>query len=360
MVTRRGVVAGMLAAGMAPRMTWADAGGPTVLSAARTRAGDYVFCGLSDAGDILFQLPLPGRGHAGAAHPERPEAVVFARRPGVFAIVIDCTSGAVLTRLEAPEGRHFYGHGTFSQDGSVLYTTENDYDAARGVIGLWDTSAGYARIGEWDAGGIGPHEILRLPGRDVLAVANGGIETHPDSGRVKLNIPTMRPNLSYLSNTGEVLETVELEPNLHKASIRHLAAREDRTVAFAMQWQSDETVHPPLLGLHRLGNDAPRLLTGPDADHRALRGYVGSVAFSGAGDRLAITSPRGGVVEVFDPETGSHLATHTESDVCGLAAIGDHFVLTRGSGEVLAATPNRLTDLHRAPLAWDNHLVSVM
>ncbi len=95
--------------------------------------------------DLRFRIALPGRGHAAAAHPTRPEAVAFARRPGTFVVDIDCVAGCETAQLTAPEGRLFHCHGAFSLDGRWLYTTENDYEAARGVIGLWDAAHGYAR-----------------------------------------------------------------------------------------------------------------------------------------------------------------------------------------------------------------------
>ncbi len=54
------------------------------------------------------------------------------------------------------------------------------------------------RAGEFASGGVGPHEIRRMPGSDVLVIANGGIATHPGSSRAKLNIPKMQPNLAYI------------------------------------------------------------------------------------------------------------------------------------------------------------------
>ena len=69
-------------------------------------------------------------------------------------------------------------------------------------------------------------------------VANGGIDTHPESGRTKLNIATMAPNLAYL-NAGEVIEAVTLPQEMHKNSIRHLAVDNQGQVAFGMQWQGD-------------------------------------------------------------------------------------------------------------------------
>lgn len=179
MATRRRFLAGALAAGVMPLRGWASVGHPKYLSAARRPDGAYVLVGLRGDGAQAFQIDLPARGHAAAAHPERAEAVAFARRPGTYAVVLDCADGTVLAQLEAPKGRHFYGHGVFSQDGTRLYTTENDFDGAAGVIGVWDAVHDYARLGEFSSGGVGPHEILRLPRLDVFVVANGGIATHP-------------------------------------------------------------------------------------------------------------------------------------------------------------------------------------
>ena len=210
MTSRRGFIAGLLATGLAPAPSWADLGGPAFLAAAKDPGGRYLLAGLSETGALRFTCPLPGRGHAAAAHPHRPEAVAFARRPGRFTDVIDCRDGTHLARLEPPQGHHFYGHGLFSRAGSRLFTTENDYENTRGVIGIWEVTQGYRRIGSFASGGIGPHDMLLRHSQDgdQLAIANGGIETHPDSGRAKLNLPQMRPNLSLLSLEGEVLDVM--------------------------------------------------------------------------------------------------------------------------------------------------------
>ena len=132
MTTRRSFLTGAVAASLWPQSSWAEAGAPTFLSAARDRHGAFLLAGLDPQGQILFRHPLPGRGHAAAAHPLRPEAVAFARRPGRFADVIDCRDGGVRTRITPPDGHHFYGHGCFSPDGTRLFTTENDFENARG------------------------------------------------------------------------------------------------------------------------------------------------------------------------------------------------------------------------------------
>lgn len=362
--TRRDFLTGLAAAGGAPRLAWAAAGGPAYLAAAREPSGDFALFGLDRTGGDVFRIALPGRGHAATLHPGAAEAVVFARRPGLFALVLDCARGTVCHRLSAPGGRHFYGHGAFLAGGDILATPENDIDSGAGVIGLWSRRRGYARVGEMGSGGIGPHEI-RAMGDDLLVVANGGIRTHPDRGRAKLNLADMRPNLSYLSLSGDLLERLELSADLRRASIRHLAVGAGGQVAFAMQWQGDGAETVPLLGLHRRGN-GPVLASAGQAEQRAMGGYAGSVAFSPDGQRVAITSPRGGRLHVFDAG-GRFLRAERRQDICGLAPAPGGFLTTDGLGGVFHAAAEAaeaepaggLSLLARADRAWDNHLMPV-
>ncbi|MGB0901671.1 DUF1513 domain-containing protein [Halocynthiibacter sp.] len=356
--TRRGFLTGLLAAGAVPSATWADAGNPTWLSAARNRDGNYVLAGLASDDSQRFSIALPGRGHAATAHPTRPEAIAFARRPGTFALVIDCAAGREIARLEAPDGRHFYGHGVFSKDGNLLFTPENDYDNGVGIIGVWDRAAHWARVGEFSSGGTGPHEIIRLPDQDILVVANGGIETHPDTGRAKLNIPDMRPNLSYLSTTGQILDQVEPEETEYMNSLRHLAVRADGLVACALQWQGERFAAPPLLALHRQG-EALNFAQATEAQHQQMHGYGGSVSFSGDGSQIAVTSPRGGVLQVFDAD-GAFYHQHHLPDVCGVAPDRQGgFLVTAGTGDIARVQGTDLQIVSRHGVQWDNHLVPV-
>ncbi|MEX0302209.1 MAG: DUF1513 domain-containing protein, partial [Leisingera sp.] len=292
------------------------------------------------------------------AHPVRPEAVAFARRPGRFADVIDCRSGSAIARLQPPAGHHFYGHGTFSPDGSRLFTTENDYENARGVIGVWDAADGYRRLTSFSSGGIGPHDMLLRRDAAGLVVANGGIETHPDSGRAKLNLPDMRPNLSYLSFDGALQEKIELPQELHLNSIRHLAMRADGTVGFAMQWQGDARELVPIVGLHKPGTP-PRLMADGDPRVLNLSGYGGSIAFSPDGALVGVTSPRGGVLQLMDSDNGDLLKEHRMADVCGLAPSANGFTASTGTGQFFEVTSSGHRPLRRAGLAWDNHLIPI-
>ncbi|MEL6979414.1 MAG: DUF1513 domain-containing protein [Pseudomonadota bacterium] len=347
------------AGGLTPTLSWADAGAPDYLAAAQTPSGAYALFGLDAAGEIRFEVASPGRGHAAAAHPSEPLAVAFARRPGTFALVIDCAVGRPRARLTAPAGRHFYGHGAFDAEGARLYTCENAYETGEGRIGVWDARDGFRRIGEFASGGVGPHELVFDAARARLVVANGGVRTHPESGRAKLNLPMMRPNLAYIDPIeGAARRIVEPPEALRFCSIRHLALRADGLVAIAMQWQGALFDPAPLLALHRFGEEELRLLSAPAPQQLGMRGYGGSVAFSETGARVGLTSPRGGRLQIFDAASGAFEAERLAPDICGLAGRGGGFLATDGGGGILTVE-GKMIDRRFHRLSWDNHLISL-
>ncbi|MFQ6551705.1 DUF1513 domain-containing protein [Aestuariibius insulae] len=348
MLSRRGFVAG-LSALAAPVPGWAAVGSPVALSGARRPDGSFALTGLRQDGSLAFTIPLPARAHAGAAHPTRAEAVVIARRPGTFALVLDCAQGIVRRQLEAPEGRHFYGHAAFSEDGALLFTTENDYASGAGRIGVWDRRLGYARIDEFPSGGIGPHEIIRIGG-GRLAVANGGIRTHPKTGREKLNLDKMQPNLTILRNSGSILQQVQ--PKAHQNSLRHIAADRQGRIAVGFQWQGDPFDAPPLVALYEDGTLTD--LT-PDIEQmRNLGAYIGSVSTHSAG--IAVSAPRSGRVALLG-QNGTVIVSQHAPDICGLCRTTDQTLATDGNGRIYRLDDTGLTRLAEHPLAFDNHLV---
>ncbi|MEM6440999.1 MAG: DUF1513 domain-containing protein, partial [Pseudomonadota bacterium] len=324
----------------------------------------FALHGLDARGASRFAIPLPARGHAAAAHPLRPEAVAFARRPGRFALIVDCAEGRETVRLTPPPGRVFCGHGAFSADGGRLFTTENAFDDGDGRLGIWDASAGYRRIGEVPTQGIGPHEVVLSPDGGSLVVANGGILTHPDSGRAKLNLATLRPNLVRLAvEDGALLGQVEPAARLRRNSLRHLAIAADGAVLCAAQWEGDLRAAPPLLALWRPGAEALKWRVAPDPWQARLRGYAGSIAVDRSGEAAALTAPRGGLALIFAGPDLSFDRAVLRPDVCGVAAGGDGFVFTDGGGGVLRAWAGSErsieTSAASAGRAWDNHLVSL-
>lgn len=337
-----------MAMGVAPLATLANASGlPTFLSAYRDQQGAFGVAALDDTGSVLFTEALPERGHDTVVSPDRRTAITFARRPGRFALVIDLAQQTPAHAFEAAPGRHFYGHGFFSPDGALLYATQNDFEAERGALGIYDVAAGYARIGEMNTHGVGPHEALLLADQQTIAVANGGILTHPDFPRQKLNLASMVPSLAYLdAQTGELLEQVTLPAGLHQLSIRHMDQAGDGVIWFGGQYEGARTDEISLVGRHARGEDI-ELINLPEPAMQNLNHYVGSVKTSSDGTRVAVTSPRGGQALILDSVNRSLVQTIAMPDVCGVAPLHNAFALSTGDGLVHGA---------RTSLQWDNHL----
>ena len=134
-------------------------------------------------------VALPDRGHDIAVAPDGATAVVFGRRPGFFAAVIDLEDGALRHPWRARRAGISTATVPFAADGTLLFATENAYETGEGRIALYDTTDGFRRIADWPSHGIGPHDLALSRDGRALVAANGGVRTHPDRDREKLNLP---------------------------------------------------------------------------------------------------------------------------------------------------------------------------
>ena len=337
-----------------------DAGAPqprSLYAAARKDvAGSFSAVLFSSKGPHR-SVPLPGRGHDVAVRPHSDEVVVFARRPGRFAVVFSRQKSQTPFTFFARPQRHFYGHGVFSPDGRLLFTTENDYDNGVGMIGVWDATNRYQWIGEFSSHGVGPHDLALLTDGSSLVVANGGIETHPSSGRSILNRAEMAPSLVYIDcRTGDLLEKCPLPKTLHQLSIRHLTVADKDRVVFGCQFKGPADQKPPLMGMHDRGGEL-KFMALPANIHHQFKNYIGSVCADQSGEIVAASAPRGNLVGFWRVRDGQFLNKKTIPDGCGLAR-GDgpeDFLITSGQGTVVVGGK----ETSFAKTAFDNHAVRV-
>ncbi len=355
-----GLAAGCVAAAL-PRVPLA-APGVRYLTAARNAAdGGYLSAALDAAGGILWERALPARGHDAAVRPGHDICVVMARRPGRFACVLDISTGRLLQKIDAIDGRHFYGHAVFSPDGRFMFATENAFETGAGVIGVYDADAGYRRVGEYASGAMDPHQIALMPDGHSLVVANGGIRTHPDRGRETLNPDEMHPALTYIDmRSGALLARIGLDGKReNKLSMHHLTVFADGTVAVGCQDQGPVADGLPVVFVHRPGGTKAEFLEMPATMLAALDGYCGSVSATPDGGVLAVSSPKGGLVAFWSMPDTRFIGVHALADVCGLATAADGMLITSGLGAVDAVTPGRLGRRRHASHAdrqWDNHV----
>jgi hypothetical protein len=356
-LTRRALLGGLAAASLAPAPFARASGEPAFVAAAKGTAG-YEAAILDADGRILFTGALDDRGHDCAVAPDGGTVVLFERRPGRFAVVLDLNARRRTGAFEPPADRTFAGHGFFSPDGRLLYATEEDFAAERGVIGVYDVAAGWRRVGELPTHGMGVHEALLLPDGRTIAVANGGILTDPAFPRLKLNLPTMDPSFTLVdAQTGDLVGGARPPASLHQLSIRHLAAVGGREVWFGGQYEGPEADMVPLVGV--FSADRLTLVEADESVTRGLAQYVGSVASSADGARVVVTSPPGGTVVTFDVASHRVLEAVQLADAGGVAPSGDGFLVTAGDGTVLRAGGHAAGARHRERLAWDNHVRAI-
>jgi len=338
-------------AALAPRPSFALSRTDAVFASGyRDRDGTFGIAVLTEDGTVIDRTPLPARSHGMAFSPVTGHLVAFARRPGTFALVIDRTGRAEPVTIAAAEDRHFFGHGCFSPDGRLLYASENDFDDNRGVIGLYDARDGYRRIGEYQTCGIGTHDLSVSDDGKLLIAANGGIETHPDFGRTKLNLDHMEPSLALIdAATGALVERHALPEKLRQLSTRHIDLDDKGRIWFACQYEGPRNDLPPLVGRFGKGEDLT-FLSLPAETTIGLANYVGAIAVNRSEGLVGLTSPNGGRFVVLEADSGRVIRDEVVADAAGIAAAPHGFAVSSYDGDFAG---------RREPVAWDQHIAKL-
>jgi hypothetical protein len=307
-------------------------------------------------------VSLPNRAHDLFYNQHNETLLVFSRRPGNVMFIIDIKSQKIINTVLAEKNHHFYGHGVISLDGRYLFTSENRFDPQftpyEGEIVVRNTHDFKVET-IFKSGGIGPHQIALLNNGNSIAVANGGIHTHPDRPRSKLNLDTMSSNLSYINaKSGKVIGT--FTPPNKQLSIRHLCVFKDRKVFAGCQYQGPKHEPHPLIFAHDLASGQQQLasLQTDLKDWLNFKQYTASLAMSGKEDVLAVTSPRGGIISFWDARSEKLICIEKHRDCAGIAEKGQHFIASTGRGELLS-TKNEISLLDRYPFQWDNHMIRI-
>jgi len=332
-------------------------------SAAKASNGAYELLVIDQAGRLHLRHELPARAHHIAAHPHKPLLAAVGRRPETFIDVVNYETKQLETRIRSAQGQHFYGHAIYSADGRWLISTENEIATGQGLIVIRDALHNYAVVQQFSSAGIGPHELKMMPDEKTLVIANGGILTHPDKGRAKLNIDVMRPSLAYVDiNTGQLKEQVFMPEEYHQLSIRHFDINQTGRVVIGLQYQGDKTDDVPLVAFHTQGQPLA-LVRAPISTNMAMKQYCGSARFDKSGKVAAISSPRGDLVTFWHADTQQFITSTTSRDGCGLAQTEkpEEFLISTGRGYCYrynCQTKNKEKVKLDIPAhtAWDNHL----
>ena len=331
------------------------------LAGCRDTSGQYYMAGVSLQDQRQFLLPVASRVHDVVAIPRLNRALFIARRPGQQIYSVDLASGALTHTKQAAAGRHFYGHAALSADQQWLFTSENAYASGAGKIGVYRVADELIREGEFPSFGVGPHQLKLSPSGSHLVVANGGLRTHPDTGRKILNISTMKSNLAYIDvASGALAEHIEAPKP--KVSIRHLAMSEQGLAVAATQYHGDSTDEAPALLIHKFGKP-PSWQSLPELTQLATDHYIGSVAIDPAGQEALLSCPRGNLFVHYDLIQQQVKAEITSQDACGVFHRAGKWFTSNGVGELMAlesiAQAQGTAVSSTRTLHWDNHLLII-
>lgn len=319
-------------------------------SAYRDEQGRFGIATLTERGDLVDRTLVPDRAHGLAYAPATDHLATFARRPGTYMMIVSRRGFSSPVLISSIEGRHFYGHGCFSPDGRRLFACENHFDEGRGVVGIYDATDGYRRLGEWSTDGIGPHDLSISDDGRFLIVANGGIETHPDFGRTKLNLDRMEPSLVLLdARDGGLIEKHRLPAELSRLSTRHVDTDGRGRIWFACQYEGARDDRPPLAGSFAPGEPI-RFVSLPDAVTEAMGLYVGAIAVNRQEVLVGLASPKGGMTVTVDAATGKMVAQSRVRDAAGIAPAPNGFAVSSYEGRFREK---------RLALTFDQHIAAL-
>ena len=341
---------------------FAQAGDRVHLAAAWERQGRFHIGLLSTQGgagqalQVHAALEVPTRAHGLCMLPDG-SVLATARRPGDWLVRWRPGQRAQPHWLWQNGERSFNGHVLASADGTRLYTTETDIETGASWIGVRDART-LEQTAEWPTHGIDAHELV-WDGAGALIVANGGVPTAPETGRVKRDLDRMDSSLVRLdAHTGRLLGQWRLQDQ--RLSLRHLAWSPDgATLGIALQAEHDDvtTKHAaPVLAL--FDGQSLRAVPAPGAIAQGIQGYGGSMAATAAG--WAVSCPRANGIARFSL-AGEWQGLTALPEVCPLAVHGGE-LWAGGLAASLqnAQAPTPLNHPHGRPLQdvrLDNHWV---
>lgn len=340
------------------------------------RAGWLRLDGPSDRPRVRVHrsVVLPTRGHGLALLPDGG-LLVAARRPGDWLVRLSPTQPPLWVWMEP--GRALSGHVLVGPDGRTVFTTEIDTDTGQGLLGMRDVHR-LNKTQEFETKGLDPHAVIACPAsnfelKDQLFVANGGVDTAVETGRVKRHLDRMDSSVACLHPvTGELLGQWRLPDQ--RLSLRHLAWAASPeglpVLGVALQAEHDDPAQKaaaPLLAVldwREQPQGALRLATGQPA----LAGYGGDVAVMRPSETSAVAAV--GAQFVVSATRGHQLARYgLDGHYQGSTAWTEAGALTQGAavwaGGQRGALPQALEDRVTGPGAVfeqgriDNHWLLV-
>lgn len=265
---------------------------------------------LDEQSPFAQTIPLPFLGHGFAFDPTCRFRVALFEKKGPGAALLDLRERRVIAPIETPSQRRFYGHGAYSQDGSLLYATESVIsDDFAGVLSVRDAVT-LRELGLIPTHGVSPHDCLVIEEGKTLVVSNGGGPL--DGGEL--------PCVCYVElASGKLLDKVVLDSPLHNTGHIALSQRGDLAIVSAPR---DGLPNPnEQLGAVSLRTHGSDVMTvkRPASVVQRMRGETLSLTILESSQIVVTTNPFGNLVSMWnlrDATFAGKLELHGPRGVC--------------------------------------------
>ncbi len=294
-------------------------------------------------------------GHGVALDPLDAKRIAVFEKKGDGACLIDLGTREVIAPIETHPDREFYGHGAFSSEGDVLFTTESIVSKRyKGVIVVRDART-MQELGEFPSYGASPHDIVLRDGGKTLVVTNGG-------GRRAGG--DQEPCVSYVDVPSQkLIERVEVaHPDVGSG---HLALTSRGDLALVAAARGAKIGDGLGAVSFRPFGGALRSMAEPASVTGRMRGEALSVAIHEPSGTVGVTSPFGGLVTFWNLERGELLHVQDLAFPRGIALSldGSRFVVSYGRAcnliEIATDTLRPISGSRRTGLYFfGSHLVT--
>jgi hypothetical protein len=204
---------------------------------------------------------------------------------------------------------------------------------------------------EWPTHGFDPHQLVQDAAGNIL-VANGGVPTQPETGRVKRNLAQMDSSLVRLdARSGELLGQWRLDDR--RLSLRHMAWSGE-VLGIALQAEHDDVTTKaaaPVLAL--LDGNRLKTLNAPEN----LLDYAGDIAATSTG--FAVSCPRAQDIALFTI-AGDWQKRIPLAEACALTSTTDA-ILAGGQFQALTLRdpPEKVENTRIPGIRLDNHWITL-
>lgn len=258
-------------------------------------------------------VPTTVNGHGFFQHPLEPNLVFAVEKSGQRCALVDIVSGKLVFEQEAPKGRFYYGHFSFTHDGRWIFSSQVDPQDGQGYFTVYDSHSMKMESEHKIVPG-GNHDIAVFPDKPIAIITSSGVRFYGKESKNK-HVPAKRVEKTSLVffdyEKGQVIDKKEWPDE--SLLCGHIKVLPDKRIIclmtlFEKYEGNNRTPYGPLLWT-RLGNEPLHEIALPPDVKQGMKRELLSVGLSVPSDVILVTNPENNKVLAFSLTALRYLET---------------------------------------------------